>query len=271
MKLFKPILILVALAALLAPWLSSQLQAAELTDADRIVELANRAAFYAGEDGRTEARMTIIDSQGRKQVRQFTLLRRNREEGGDQDLMVFFSRPSDVRDTVFRVVRHPDSDDERWLYLPGLDLVKRIAAGDNRTSFVGSHFFYEDVSGRNIHDDRFELVGSDDQLYQLVGRPKHPSSVEFSRYRVWIDKRTLLPMRIEYEDPQGQLYRRIEVIAVEEIQGHPTVTRSRVSDLLGGGHTLLEFRHTAYDLSLPASLFTERSLRNPPRQWLKRP
>ncbi len=38
--------------------------------------------------------------------------------------------------------------------LPDLDLVKRIAAGDKRTSFVGSHFLYEDISGRAVQEDK---------------------------------------------------------------------------------------------------------------------
>ena len=36
-----------------------------LTDADEIVRRANLAAFYAGADGRSEARMIIRDAQGR--------------------------------------------------------------------------------------------------------------------------------------------------------------------------------------------------------------
>ena len=120
---------------------------AELPDVESIVRQANLAAYYQGLDGRSEARMTIRDGKGNEQLRQFTILRRDREQGGDQDFLVAFSRPADVRNTVFMVAKHTQSDDDRWLYLPGLDLVKRISAGDKRTSFVGSHYFYEDVSG----------------------------------------------------------------------------------------------------------------------------
>ena len=58
---------------------------------------------------------------------------------------------------------------------------------------------------------------------------------------------------------------------VSEIGGHPTVTKSRVSDLDGDGRTDMQFRYIAYDLGLPDEVFTERSLRRPPREWLKRP
>ncbi len=242
-----------------------------LTDANAIVDKANLASYYAGKDGRSEARMIIVDGQGRKQRRQFTVLRRNVTTGGDQDFLVVFSQPSDVRGTVFLVKKHVDRDDDRWLYLPGLDLVKRIAAGDKRTSFVGSDYFYEDVSGRRPADDSHELIETTDEFYVLKHVPKDASLVEFASYVTWIDRNTFLPMKIEYTSPAGKVYRRVEVGEVRDIQGHPTVTKTRVSNLDSGGHTDMQFRYIAYDLGMPADVFTERSLRNPPRQWLQRP
>ena len=245
--------------------------AEDSTDVGEIIRRADLAAYYAGADGRSDARMRIRDSQGREQLRQFTILRRDREDGGDQDFMVFFSRPADVRGMVFQVAKHLDRDDDRWLYLPGLDLVKRISAGDKRTSFVGSHFFYEDVSGRNPSDDHHVLTGSDAQYYVLENTPKDAATAEFKSYTLWVDKQTFLPMKIEYVNEVGEIYRRVEALEVKLIQGYPTVTRSRIDDLQGGGHTLLEFRYISFDLGLPEDVFSERSLRNPPRQWLQRP
>ncbi|MFQ5635491.1 MAG: outer membrane lipoprotein-sorting protein, partial [Gammaproteobacteria bacterium] len=123
--------------------ISGAASGAALTDPDEIVRRANLASYYAGTDGRSEVRMIIRDARGREQRRQFTVLRRNAAAGGDQDFLVVFSRPSDVRGTVYLVKKHVGGDDDRWLYLPGLDLVKRISAGDKRTSFVGADYFYE--------------------------------------------------------------------------------------------------------------------------------
>ncbi|UAA38638.1 outer membrane lipoprotein-sorting protein [Paraneptunicella aestuarii] len=235
-----------------------------------IITKAEKAAYYAGNDGSAEARMMIVDAQGRKQLRQFTILRKDVEDNGDQRMIVFFSRPTDVKDTVFRVEKHTDAsqDDDRWLYLPALDLVKRISAGDKRTSFVGSHFFYEDVSGRAVTEDNFTLESEDDQFYVLKGVPKNPSSVEFTHYVASIDKSTFLPMQINFYK-NDKNYRKVETVQVEEIGGFPTVLRSKVSDLETGGYTLMEFRNIKYDIDLPDSVFSERSLRTPPKEWLK--
>ena len=242
---------------------------AEYKEARDIIEAANLATYYAGKDGRAEARMTITDKQGRTQRRQFTMLRLNREAGGVQDMMVFFSYPSDVRGTVFRVVRHPGADDDRWLYLPGLDLVKRISAGDQRTSFVGSDFFYEDVSGRDSEADKHKLLETTDEHYVLESTPVDSQTVEFISYKSWIDKATLLPMKVEYTSSRGDVYRRMETLKVENIEGHPTAVAGRISDLSRGSVTEMQMRGVRYDQGLPASIFSERSLRNPPNQWLR--
>jgi hypothetical protein len=59
----------------------------------------------------------------------------------------------------------------------------------------------------------------------------------------------------------------METVEVEMIDGHPTAIRSQVKDLETGGYTLMELRNAEYDLGIPADIFTERSLRNPPSEW----
>lgn len=255
--------------ALLTAFLFVGLAHAETPDVSEIVERANDASYYAGEDGRSEARMRIRDDSGREQVRQFTILRRDGDEGR-QEYLVVFSRPSDVRGTVFLVHKNPGEDDDRWLYLPGLDLVRRIAPGDKRTSFVGSHLYYEDVSGRHLEEDDHELDETTSDHYIIKSTPKDPGSVEFAHFRTWIDRETWLPMKSEYIDDSGEVYRRMEILEVEEIDGYPTGTKMQMENLDDGGRTLVEFRFSKYDIGMPEDVFTERSLRNPPREWLSR-
>ncbi len=157
-------------------------------------------------------------------------------------------------------------NDDRWLWLPALNLNKRIAPGDKRTSFVGSDFLYEDVSGRGVDDDTHELVESKGELYLIKSTPKEASSVEFSYYNVWIDKSTYLPRKAEYYDKNGKLYRRVESVKVETVKGYPTVIEAVASDLKSGSSTKNVFSNVEYDLGLNERIFTERFLRRPPRE-----
>ena len=243
-------------------------QAGEPT-ADEIINKANLASYYAGNDGRASVTMTITDKQGRERKREFVILRKDKEDGGEQFFFVYFKKPSDVRKMVFMVHKHVDFDDDRWLYLPALDLVKRIAASDKRTSFVGTNFLYEDVSGRGVNEDTHELIESTDTFFVLKNTPKKPDDVEFSSYTVSIDKKTFLPMKAVYLDKNGKEYRIVEALEVQQFDGVPTVTVSKVTDLAAGSSTVAKFQSIRYDIGLEDSIFNERCLRHPPREVKK--
>ena len=254
----------------LAGRLATPAIAAELT-ADQIVAKANLVAYYQGHDGRAKVTMTITDKQKRVRQRVFVILRRDVADGGDQKYYVYFTSPSDVRRMAYLVWKHTDKEDDRWLYLPGLDLVKRVAAGDKRTSFVGTHFLYEDVSGRGLREDEHILIASEGQFYVIRNVPKDKDSVEFSWYKVYIDKKTFVPLKAIYYDKSAEQrkYRLVEALKVEFMQNCHIVTRSRVSDLRTGGNTVSEFSEIRCNIGLKDQIFSERYLRRAPREVRK--
>jgi outer membrane lipoprotein-sorting protein len=227
-------------------------------------------AYYQGDDGKAKVNMVITNKQGQTREREFIILRKDVKDGGDQKYYVYFLKPADVRKMVFMVHKHADinKDDDRWLYLPSLDLVKRIAASDKRTSFVGSDFLYEDVSGRSLEEDTHELIKTTEELFVVKNVPKQPDNVEFNYYNVSIDRKNFVPMKMEYYDKSGKLFRIIESVKVEEIQGFPTVVKSVVSDLRTGSKTEMEFSDVKYNINLE-DIFTERYLRRPPREAIR--
>jgi len=248
---------------------------------DEIVNNTNRVAYYQAKDGRAQVSMEIKDNQGRTRNRQFSILRLdqpdpNNPEGndnymGDQKFYIYFKRPADVNKMAFMVWKHADqgTEDDRWLYLPALDLVKRISGTEKRTSFVGSDFFYEDVSGRNINEDVHELEKTTDNYYLLKNTPKDPSSVEFDHFIMWIHKDTFIPIKIEYFNKNGEKYREYTALRVDTIQGNPTVTKASMKNLKSGSETTISYKNVKYDIGLPEEIFTERYLRKPPRKYLR--
>jgi len=240
-------------------------------DVNEIVAKANHTAYYQGADGRARVKMEIVDKQGRKRMRDFTILRKDiGDDDEEQKFYVYFNRPADVNRTVFMVYKHVGRDDDRWLYLPALDLVKRIAASDERTSFVGSDFFYEDVSGRNPSEDAHELLETTDNYYVVKSVPKDTASVEFGYYKSYIHKISFIPVKIEYYDKKGEKYREGMAEKVDTVQGYPTVTQGSMKDLRSGNKTILSYGSVQYDVELPDDIFAERYLRQPPTQYLKR-
>ena len=259
---------------------------------DEIVNRTNRVSYYQGADGRAKVKMTIVDAQKRSRNREFTILRwdqpkpkakaKAQRDGadkaaesddfcGEQKFYVYFRRPADVNKMSFLVWKHLGKDDDRWVYLPALDLIKRISSADKRTSFVGSHFFYEDVSGRNVDDDRHELVEkeSNKTYYVLKNTPKAAKSVEFAYFKMWIHRKTFLPIQTSYYDKDGKEYRRYTALKVKKIQDRPTVVKARMADLRTKAYTILQYTEVKYDTGVPESVFAERYLRKPPLKYLK--
>jgi len=236
---------------------------------EEIVEKANLVSYYAGDTGTADVSMVITDSQGRVRNREFRILRYDVSEGGEQKFYVYFKKPADVAKMVFMVWKHLGADDDRWLYLPALDLVRRIAASDKRSSFVGSHFVYEDVSGRGTEADTHTLVDETDDRYVVHNVPKDSQGVEFASYNVWIDKANFMPMKIEYYNEAGEVIRTVETLEVQDIQGYPTAIKSVAKDLMRGGETVNTFSNIHYDVGLTEDIFQERYLRRAPVQWIR--
>ncbi len=248
---------------------AGMVQAADdVPDVETIVNKANIVAYYQGDDGKAKVEMTITNKAGQTRQREFIILRKDIQDAGDQNYFVYFQRPADVRRMVYMVKKHVGQDDDRWLYLPALDLVKRIAASDKRTSFVGSDFVYEDVSGRGLDLDTHELIETTDTMFVVKNVPKKPDEVEFSYYTVAIDRKNYVPTKMEFYDKQGQLYRVIESKDVKVIQDLPTVTRSIVKDLKTGGQTEMVFTDVQYNIGV-GDIFQERYLRRPPREAMR--
>jgi hypothetical protein len=234
---------------------------------DEIIEKANKASYYQGKDGSAHVKMKIIDSSGRKRSRSFVILRKN-AKGLDQNFFVYFKRPSDVKKTTFLVHKHAKKDDDRWLYLPSLDLVKRISAGDERTSFVGSNFYYEDVSGRNPNKDKHELVKTT-KYYVIKNTPIDKSKVEFAYYKAYIGKDNFIPEKIEYFNNKDKLYREYNALKIETVSGFPTVVKSVMKDIERNEKTEIKYSKVKYNIGVPERIFTERYLKAAPKRWLK--
>jgi len=235
-----------------------------------IVNKAIDASYYQGQDVKLLASMQIIDKQGRVRTRSITMLRKNiSKENRTQKYYVYFRGPADIKKTVFMAWKNENQEDDRWLYLPALDLVKRIAASDERTSFVGAHFFYEDVTGRSIDEDIHELTETNDDYYVIKSTPRNPKLVEFSYYINWVDKQTFIPMKTKYFNKNQLLYRSYSVQKVSVIQGNHTVIDSMMEDNLSGGKTLLNYSVVKYNINLPEKIFSERYLRRPPKEFLR--
>jgi outer membrane lipoprotein-sorting protein len=245
---------------------------ASAQDAVEIMSKSHLAYYYAGNDGMSEVNMKIVDKKGSERVREFAMLRLDTEDGGDQKYYTYFRKPSDVSRIAFMVHKNSTGNDQRWIYVPSVDLVKPIAADDKNSSFVGSDFTYEDVSGRHWNEDSHTLVREDaldaKPVYVIESMPKKAYK-GFAKRISFIDKSTFLPMREEYYDDKGDLGRVLRAEKIDVIDGITTVTVRSMESVKKGSKTTVSFTSIKYNLGLKPDLFAERYLKNPPRDYIK--
>ncbi len=247
--------------------------------AEEIVARSQRAFYYAGGDAKGKITMELIERDGGKRVRVLTMLRRNQGEGGEQKYFMYFHEPGDVRRLTFMVWKYPGRDDDRWIFIPSVDLIRRIAVEDKYSSFVGSDFSYEDVSGRDVSEDRHSLLreerigGRDTYVIESVPRRAAPYSKRIS----WIDKENFLPLKEEYYDARNELHRvftaeNIKNIAAADGKGgavYPTPMKRTMKNVQTGHSTVVTVTAVAYGIGLKDADFSERRMRRPPRSWTR--
>ena len=239
--------------------------------AEEIVKRSLESFYYAGIDMRARVSMKLINAQGKVREREMTMLRLNLGKSGNQRYYIYFHAPADVKGTSFLVWKYPAKEDDRWIYVPALKLVKRIAADDKRSSFVGSDFTYEDVSGRDLEDETHVLLRTEDlagrPAYVVESKPRAPS--DYSRRLSWIDAERWLPLKEEYFDARNEPLRSFTADKVEQIGKQWTVTVRSMKNLQSGHRTEVVFRETEYGVQLKQDIFTERYLRDAPAQWVR--
>ena len=240
---------------------------------DEVMKKSQEAFLYAGKDFKARVMMKLVSKGGQERLREMTMLRKNYGEvGGNQRYFLYFHQPADVKDMTFMVYKYPGKDADRWLFVPAISMVRRIAAQDKHSSFVGSDFTYEDVSGRNLEDDthtimKEEKIGSQ-ECYVVKNTPK-AGDVDYHYKVSWIDKKSFLPLKEEYYDRRNELYKVFTADEIRDIKGFPTATKRTMKNLQSGHATEVTYLKTDYNVGIDDSLFSERYLRQPPKKWIE--
>jgi outer membrane lipoprotein-sorting protein len=239
--------------------------------ADEIVARSLDAFYSAADDQRARVSMRLVNPQGKERKREMTLLRKDLESGGEQRYYIYFHAPADVKGTAFLVWKYPAREDDRWIFIPAIKLVRRIAADDKRSSFVGSDFTYEDVSGRDVRDEAHRLLGEETlagrPVYRIESTPK--AKLDYGRRLSWVDRERWLPLKEEYYDSRGKLLRTFTADAVRQVDGHWTVMRRTMRNAQSGHRTEVVYDEVSYGIGLDNDLFSERYLQRPPQKWVR--
>lgn len=244
-------------------------------DINDIMKKAHLASYYSGKDGKAQMLMKVYSKSSSTPIKKlFYMLRLDKEDGGEQFFYTYFLSPSDIKKTAFLVHKYVDKDDFRRLYIPASDKVLAISGARKQDPFMGSDFSYEDVSGRHFSKDNHKLLKEDklnaEEVFVTESIPKVKED-KIAKIQAWISKKSYIPLKVEYFNHQGKIFKRYESLEIKDIQGYPTIMNRKMSSPLEGSYTemIVNPKSVQYDLGFKESTFSERSLKNPPMEYLK--
>jgi outer membrane lipoprotein-sorting protein len=230
-----------------------------------------------GRDSRATLRMKLFDRHDRARERVLTLLTlQGRGAPGapatapDGDrLLIRFTYPNDIRGTSFLVWEHPQSDDERFLFLPSLARVRRIAGTEAQESFVGSDFTYEDIGGREFEDYTYALVeentswspsaGAARPAWRLESRRKN-GAVPFPRVVSVVLKDNYVVVQADIYNKRDEKQKVYTVRRLEQVKGVWTVMDAVMTNAIEKSRTELTIDAADYNVGLAEADFSRREL-----------
>ena len=233
-----------------------------------------------GRDGRFQLKMRLFDRQQRVRERELTIFSLRAQSGGRQGggrgaahdgdrVLIRFTYPNDIKGTAFLVWEHPDTEDERFLYLPALARVRRIAGAEAQDNFVGSDFSYEDISGREFDDYSYAMV-EQNAAWTAPDAQRHPAyriesrardaQARFPRVVSTVRKDNFVVVHAEIYNRRDERQKTYEVRKLEPIQGIWTLSDVVMTNLTERTRTELAMTSAEYNVGLKDSDFSRREL-----------
>lgn len=209
--------------------------------------------------------MNLIDANGESSSQHIQILTLN-----DNDItktITLFLEPAKVRNTRFLTIENENGADNQWIYLPSLRKVKRIASGERDGSFMGSDFYYSDMSIGNIDDAVYsiieEVVFNQKGCWVIESIPTEDSDSSYGRIVSWVDKSTFLTLKIEYYDKDNiTQIKELTIEDVKKVDNHWSPGKTTMLTLDTQHKTVLEINQVKYDIPIDSRYFTTNFLQN---------
>jgi len=180
-------------------------------------------------------------------------------------IMVFRS-PASVKNTRFLQVENEDRGDDKWIYLPAMKRVRRIASSDGSKSFMGSDATYDDMETRDIDRDSYEFVKeesiTDFDCWIIKVQAKDPADSQYSYKMVWHDKATNYPVKVEMYDKQDSLQKVMTIKDLQNVDGHWTPMDTVIENVQSGHSTEMKVLNVEFDKPVNSRMFTTQFLSN---------
>lgn len=215
-----------------------------------------------GEDSYAASHMMLVDDKGNERHRD--LITYEKDYGELLKGFIRFLSPADIEGTGFLSWENEEADDTQYLYLPDLGRSRRIVSSQKDLRFVNTDFTYEDMQRRKPEKDTHAIVGEETweghSCYVLEDVPKSKKSSQYSKIVRWIDKESMVPVKIELYNKKGEMFKKYTVEKLEKIDGIWTEREVLMDDLSEKHSTRMTITEIMYNRGLDDETFTLQNL-----------
>ena len=227
----------------------------------------SRDLLYQIDDQKSIVTLWLIEREGAmKRIKVSRYWKNYRSEAGiDSKMLLVTELPADSRGVAFLVWDYAKADqpDDLRLYLPALDMVRRISGQDLNDAFLGSDLTFADIGQRRLDEDRHTLLREEMYrgvlCYVVESVPQEKSSI-YSKKISWISKKDWTRLKIDYYD-QGEKLLKRQTIEWQEVDQLHVWKRTIVTNIQNGHRTVFDVSGLQINIGLKDEDFTEAALR----------
>jgi hypothetical protein len=219
-----------------------------------------KAAFEPARPSIRKVVISVSSDEGYEDARWVAAIARKKIENEKRRLIVMLE-PASVEGIALLIRERPEQEDAMWTYSPAVQRVRKVVAVDAYERFLRTDFTYSDL-GFVDRSGQYRLLGQEKQAgvsaYKIEEVPK--DSWYYSRIVTWIAMESHLPLRRDYYDRAGQLWKTERFDQVVVVDGVPTPLRIRMHDVQENRETELQMSEVRYDVELSNTLFDPERL-----------
>jgi len=159
---------------------------------------------------------------------------------------------------------------DMWTYNPKINRIIKLPPSMMSQSWMGSDFSNNDLAKADaiIRDYTHSRIGTetrDGRIVHIIESIPHPDAPVVWGSQILKIREDLVFLEEAFHDEDGQLVKTLTFEDIEEISGklYPRTMRMQPADK-PEHHTTVTYLELAFPDSLPESLFTRSSLRDPP-------
>lgn len=214
-----------------------------------------------------KTKMTLINKRGKTRIRDVLRYEKSYygEKGIDTKTLIFFEYPPDIRGTGLLLWSYEDikKDDDRWLYLPALKKIKRIAGESKNNYFMGTDFTYDDMGGREVDEDTHELLGQDEidgiNCYKVQSIPVDKNDM-YSKKFGWVIPEKWVVFKVDFYDKRGKLIKELRASDFREVSNIWTTFKLHMNNFGKNHQTVIEVEDMKYNIEIKDQVFMKTTL-----------